>query len=92
MASSASAALAEAYMMRKLHKEKMKKSLLSMERPTTTNDDHRELSREVTSHHSKTSVGCFSAIFKKIHPTDASPPQPDSTREEEEEEEGRGAA
>ncbi|KAI8004885.1 hypothetical protein LOK49_LG08G01139 [Camellia lanceoleosa] len=89
MASSSSAALAEAYMMRKLHKEKMKKSLLSMERPTTTNDDHRELSREVTSHHSKTSVGFF-AIFKKIHPTDASPPQPDSAREVEEE--GRGAA
>ncbi|PSS19544.1 Transcription factor 7-like [Actinidia chinensis var. chinensis] len=53
MASTPSAALAEAYVMRKLHKEKMK----SME---ITPKDEKQI-RE-------TSDGGFFGMFKKIHP------------------------
>ncbi|PSS19543.1 hypothetical protein CEY00_Acc11638 [Actinidia chinensis var. chinensis] len=66
---SASAALAEAYMMRKLHKEKMK----SMEIIKPKDEKQIKEVRDIA-HEKETSGGCFFGMFKKIHPA------PDSAR------------
>ncbi|KAH7845524.1 hypothetical protein Vadar_003145 [Vaccinium darrowii] len=71
---SASAYLAEAYVMRKLHKEKMKKNCIEDQKiEATTGDRRREVmnsprdqTEATTSDHGR---GCFFGMFKKIHPT-----------------------
>ena len=52
--------LAEVYVMRKLHKEKMKRE--EEERAKTGEIDFKV----------KKSTGCFSSIFKKVHPSHVS--------------------
>ncbi|KAK9269816.1 hypothetical protein L1049_025389 [Liquidambar formosana] len=59
---SVGAGFAEVYMMRKLHKEKMKRT-------------EKERSEREVSHvdgESKVPGGCFFSMFKKIHPNDVS--------------------
>ncbi|KAA8538026.1 hypothetical protein F0562_027394 [Nyssa sinensis] len=91
----AGSGFAEAYVMRKLHKEKMKRIEMEMERADQREviaDDGkvsevymmRELQKEKikrrekegadeeevsTAVEGKVSAGCFSMMFKKIHPT-----------------------
>ena len=69
MASTGSAAFAEAYVMRKLHKEKMK----SMENIKPKDEKKFREVRDIA-HERETSGGCFFEMFKKIHPA------PDSAR------------
>ncbi|KAH7845875.1 hypothetical protein Vadar_006919 [Vaccinium darrowii] len=71
---SASAGLAEAYVMRKLHKEKIKKNCIKDQKIEATTDDHQ---REVMNNprdRTETAASdrdrdCFFGMFKKIHPT-----------------------
>nr|GMD57114.1 Transcription factor 7-like [Ipomoea batatas]GMD57116.1 Transcription factor 7-like [Ipomoea batatas] len=65
--STPSAALAEAYVMRKLHKQKMKK---------TTENTATAQNRSAGN---PSSAGCFPLIFKKVHPS-AAPPSSASSR------------
>ncbi|GMP46117.1 hypothetical protein CsSME_00014395 [Camellia sinensis var. sinensis] len=53
--------IAEAYMLRRLIADKMKKKSLEGSKHTTS-----------TTHQRKISNGCFYSVFKKIHPTDVS--------------------
>uniref|UniRef100_F6H0U6 Uncharacterized protein n=1 Tax=Vitis vinifera TaxID=29760 RepID=F6H0U6_VITVI len=58
--------LAEVYVLRKLHKEKMKRSA---KEERAGRDDVN------VSHHGKqSSGGCFSLVFNKVHPKDFQPP------------------
>ncbi|KAA8538025.1 hypothetical protein F0562_027395 [Nyssa sinensis] len=68
----AGSGFAEAYVMRKLHKEKMKRMEMEIE-------IERADQREVIADDGKVSGGCFSMMFKKIHPTAVPSPPPDST-------------
>ena len=61
MALSGSASLAEVYVLQKLQKEKMKK----MDSESTTK-------KELVDDEEKDSSGCFSMVFKKVHPTGVS--------------------
>ncbi|KAM7514619.1 hypothetical protein LguiA_004202 [Lonicera macranthoides] len=58
--------LAEAYVMRKLHKEKMKRMELneSNEKKVDANKNTTTTSNEISNN-----VGCYGIMFKKIHPT-----------------------
>lgn len=60
----ATSALAEAYVMRKHHQEKMKKTTTSIAHITTKqsilDNDHDDASM---------TIGCFPTLFKKIHPS-----------------------
>ncbi|GMP46119.1 hypothetical protein CsSME_00014397 [Camellia sinensis var. sinensis] len=57
----ASTGLAEAYLMRRVLKEKMMKGL-----------EGSKGKPQVNVHQKKVSNGCFHGVFKKIHPTDVS--------------------
>lgn len=52
--------LAEVYVMRKLHKEKMKRK----EEERAKTEENIGFAVETS-----TSIGCFSSMFKKIHPS-----------------------
>lgn len=78
--STANAGLAEAYMMRKLHKEKMKKmeagnKLKSAEEKADSYNHEGKKSWSATA----SEGGCFSLLkFKKIHPNSTVPASADS--------------
>lgn len=59
--------LAEAYMMRKLHKEKMKRMELneSNEKKVCANKN----TSSTNNNENFNNVGCYGIMFKKIHPT-----------------------
>ncbi|KAI3750653.1 hypothetical protein L2E82_21367 [Cichorium intybus] len=59
----ATSALAEAYVMRKHHQEKMKK--------ITTSDGQGTTKQSIldNDHHSSSTISCFPVLFKKIHPS-----------------------
>ncbi|KAL4557660.1 hypothetical protein LXL04_035846 [Taraxacum kok-saghyz] len=61
----ANSAIAEAYVMRKHHQEKMKKMTTSDAQCTTKGSI---LDKD---HHAFSTIGCFPALFKKIHPATA---------------------
>ncbi|KAL7176047.1 hypothetical protein ACSBR2_029590 [Camellia fascicularis] len=64
--------LAEVYVMRKLHKEKMKRT-----------EKEREEKEVIADHQGKVSCGCFPRMFKKIHPNTVAPPPDSIVREAE---------
>ncbi|EYU43582.1 hypothetical protein MIMGU_mgv1a017488mg [Erythranthe guttata] len=64
--STASAGLAEAYMIRKVYKEKMNKMDNVSEKPMNSSHEKAE---EKSCRRSASGGGCFSlSMFKKIHP------------------------
>nr|GMD37200.1 Transcription factor 7-like [Ipomoea batatas] len=67
--STPSAALAEAYVMRKLHKQKMKK----------TTENTAATAQNRSAGNPSSAGGCFALIFKKVHPS-AAPPSSASSR------------
>ncbi|GJR98188.1 hypothetical protein Tco_0270362, partial [Tanacetum coccineum] len=58
--SMATSALAEAYVMRKQHQQKMNKTTITTEDNVLDDDDD---------HVSSTTIGCFPTLFKKVHPS-----------------------
>ncbi|KAF7114869.1 hypothetical protein RHSIM_RhsimUnG0073200 [Rhododendron simsii] len=79
---SASACLAEAYVMGKLHKEKLQKDIAAPKIKATSDgrreamNNPRDQTRTTNSDHNH---GCFFGMFKKIHPNSDSS-SPDSIR------------
>ncbi|KAH7845859.1 hypothetical protein Vadar_006748 [Vaccinium darrowii] len=71
----ASAGLAEAYVMRKLQKEKLKKNMADDQKikVATYGDQAREVisnpRSQMKTSDSDHNQGCFFGMFKKIHPT-----------------------
>ena len=63
--SMATSALAEAYVMRKHHQEKMKKTTIKGH--GATNDSVFHDDDQVSS-----TIGCFPTLFKKVHPATSS--------------------
>ncbi|GKA54950.1 hypothetical protein Tco_0753899 [Tanacetum coccineum] len=58
--SMATSALAEAYVMRKQHQQKMNKTTITTKDNVLDDDDD---------HVSSTTIGCFPTLFKKVHPS-----------------------
>ncbi|KAG5541678.1 hypothetical protein RHGRI_021492 [Rhododendron griersonianum] len=79
---SGSASLAEAYVMGKLHKEKLQKDIAA-QKITTTDEGQREVMNnprdQMRTTDSDHNHGCFFGMFKKIHPKSKAS-SPDSIR------------
>lgn len=73
----ASAGIAEVYVMKKLHKEKMKR----ME-STDRKAERKVYMIDPPQEEMNSSFGCFSSMFKKIHPANNIPAALDSAEEQ----------
>ncbi|KAF7114864.1 hypothetical protein RHSIM_RhsimUnG0073300 [Rhododendron simsii] len=81
---SGSASLAEAYVMGKLHKEKLQKDIAT-QKITTTDEGQRKVMNNPRDQMIRTTDldhnhGCFFGMFKKIHPRKSKASSPDTIR------------